>query len=111
MTAWLRGLDGFVLPSVSEGCPNILLEAMACGLPCVSTRVGATPVMIEENVSGLLVPAGDSKKLARAMGALIDRPERAAALGAAARNRVEAFFSPKAEKQGWEKVIRDLIEF
>ncbi len=111
MANWLLGLDGFVLPSVSEGCPNILLEAMACGLPCVSTRVGATPVIMEDKVSGLLVPAGDSRTLARAMGALIDRPDKAAALGAAARERIREFFSPEKEKQGWEAVFRELIDF
>ena len=75
MADWLLSLDGFVLPSVSEGCPNILLEAMACGLPCVSTRVGATPVIMEDKVSGLLVPAGDSRALARGHGSP-DRPAR-----------------------------------
>ena len=111
MADWLRGLDCFVLPSVSEGCPNILLEAMACGLPCVSTRVGATPDLIEDGVSGLLVPAGDSAALALALGLMAENPGRAEALGAAARQRIARVFTPQAELAGWEGAIRSLLEF
>lgn len=111
MADWLRGLDCFVLPSISEGCPNILLEAMACGLPCVSTRVGSTPELIEEGVSGLLVPAGDSAALARALVSLAKDPDRAAALGAAARERAVRVFTPEAEMAGWEKALRRIVEF
>ena len=52
--AWLRTLDVFVLPSVSEGCPNILMEAMASGVPCVATRTGANEELMQDRVSGLL---------------------------------------------------------
>jgi len=106
---WLLGLDGFVLPSVSEGCPNILMEAMACGLPCVSTRVGATPQMIEDGLSGLLVPPGDSAALAGAMARLMDLPDQGAALGRAARGTVQERFSAEREGQAWEEVFRGLI--
>ena len=108
---WLLELDGFVLPSVSEGCPNILMEAMACGLPCVSTRVGATPQMIEEGRSGLLVPAGDSSALAGAMAELMDLPDQGLGLGRAARQRIREEFSADKERAAWEGVFRGLISF
>jgi glycosyltransferase involved in cell wall biosynthesis len=110
MPDWLRSLDALVLPSVSEGCPNILMEAMATGLPCVATRTGANEVLIEHQVSGLLVPWGDSQSLAGAIEALIADPSLAAALGAAARIRMR-YFSPARERAAWEAVYRQLLNF
>jgi L-malate glycosyltransferase len=108
--AWLMGLDAFVLPSVSEGCPNILMEAMACGLPCVATRTGANDVLIEDRVSGLLVPWGHAGALAEALEQILDNPGLGASLGRAARLRMREF-SADQERHAWESVYRELIEF
>lgn len=110
MNAWLAGLDAFVLPSVSEGCPNVLMEAMAMGLPCVATRVGAVEALVEDGVSGLLVPWGDSKALARALARLRADPALAASLGRNARQRM-AGFSPSRERQAWGEVLGELVDF
>jgi glycosyltransferase involved in cell wall biosynthesis len=59
--------DVFVLPSHSEGSPNVLLEAMAGGIPIVATEVGGVPEMVEQNQSALLVPANDPPALAAAI--------------------------------------------
>jgi len=107
---WLRTLDAFVLPSVTEGCPNILMEAMACGLPCVATKTGANDVLIEDRVSGLLVPWGSSAALAAALEAVIAAPNLAASLGRAARSRMGAF-SARWERERWESIYRELLEF
>jgi glycosyltransferase involved in cell wall biosynthesis len=64
---YLQEATLFVLPSISEGFPRALLEAMACGLPIVATRVGGTPELIIDNVNGLLVPARDERALAEAI--------------------------------------------
>lgn len=106
---WLRGLDAFVLPSMSEGCPNILMEAMACGLPCVATRVGACPELIEPGVSGLLAPAGDSRALAEALAWIADQPEAAAGLGRGAREAMRRF-TPAAERAAWLELYQKLLE-
>ena len=108
--AWLRSLDVFVLPSVSEGCPNILMEAMASGVPCVATRTGANEELIEDRVSGLLVPWGNAEALAQALGNILAEVGVGAALGAAARRSMQAF-SAQREKTAWESVYRELLDF
>lgn len=105
---WLRTLDVFALPSVSEGCPNILMEAMAAGLPCIATRVGAVEDLIEDGVSGLLVPWGNSAALADALERLIRDPGLAANLGAAARTKMLEFSSLR-EFREWRGVYRELV--
>jgi len=107
---WLLTLDTFVLPSVSEGCPNILMEAMACGLPCVATRTGAVPELIDDRVSGLVVPWGDSRALAAALAELMGNPDLAASMGSAARTKMHKFSSQR-EQVAWEEVYRELMDF
>jgi glycosyltransferase involved in cell wall biosynthesis len=68
---WMQRAKIFVLPSLEEGMGVVLLEALACGTPCVATKVGGIPDVINDRV-GLLVPANDSQALAMAMIRLID---------------------------------------
>ena len=75
-----------------DGLPNVLLEAMACGVPVVSTRVAAIPEAVEDGVNGLLVPPADPEALAEALVRMIRDPELAAALGARARASLEERF-------------------
>jgi glycosyltransferase involved in cell wall biosynthesis len=77
----------FVLPSVSEGIPVALLEAMAHGRAIVATRVGGVPELLTDDVEAVLVPGRDPDALARALAQLAGDPERIARLGAAARQR------------------------
>ncbi len=89
----LASADIFVLPSRAEGLPNAALEAMAAGLPVVATRVGGIPEIIENGVSGLLVPPQDSASLARALLRVLGDPEFAARLAAASLERACSEFS------------------
>lgn len=89
----LSEVTASVHPSLSEGLPNAVLESMAAGVPVVATRIGGTPEAIEDGVTGLLVPPGDSAALARAMCRLLEDRELAARLGQAARRRVSECFS------------------
>lgn len=106
---WLRSLDLFVLPSVTEGCPNILMEALATGVPSVATRTGAVEELMTDGSSGLVVPWGDSAAMAVAIRKIMGDNGLAASLGAAAREQM-ARFSPEAERRAWEEVFEGLVQ-
>jgi glycosyltransferase involved in cell wall biosynthesis len=71
---WLSCIDIFVLPSLTEGLSNSLMEAMSCGCCVVASRVGGNPELVEDGVRGLLVEPRDVDGLAHAMQLLIERP-------------------------------------
>ena len=82
-----------VLPSRFEGMPNALLEAMACGLPCVATRVSGSEEIIQHGVNGLLVEPEDYRGMAQALLTLLHDPLLAQKYGQAARETVERHYS------------------
>jgi glycosyltransferase involved in cell wall biosynthesis len=90
--AYLRAADIFVMPSHSEGMSNALLEAMACGLPSIATRVGAAETMIEHGHNGVLVEPGDRGGLAQAIDRLIANPDLRRTMGLAAAASVRTRF-------------------
>lgn len=83
----------FALSSIAEGTPVTLLEAMATGLPVVSTAVGGIPALVADGATGMLAPAGDAQALARAFAAYVENESLAAQHGAAGRARVENEYS------------------
>ena len=89
----LEAMDVFCLPSLQQGIGTIMLEAMALGRPVIGTRVGGVYRVIRDNETGLLVPPSDSLRLAERMLELLDDPERARAIGAAAQAEVRNEFS------------------
>lgn len=70
---WINASNVVCLPSVSEGCPNIVLEALACGRPVVATRVGGIPELVTSDEYGFLVPPRDPQALADALRAALER--------------------------------------
>ena len=76
---WMAASDLFCLPSLREGCPNVILEALSCGRPVVASRVGGVPELLNETV-GAMVPAGDSDALAGALEATLNGDWSAEAL-------------------------------
>ena len=84
--------DAFCLPSFAEGVPVVLMEAMASGLPVVTTPIAGIPELVDHGVSGFLVRPGRSEELAAALGALAADPARRAAMGRAGRAKVAAEF-------------------
>ena len=86
---WLNAADVLVLPSFSEGRPNVVLEAMACAKPVIASRVGGVPELVEEGVTGRLIAAGSSAELAAALRDLMADRSALKEMGRAARSRVE----------------------
>jgi glycosyltransferase involved in cell wall biosynthesis len=76
-----RRADIFVLPSRGDCMPQAVIEALACGLPVVATRVGAIPEMVRDGVNGCLVPAQNPKALAAAIASLLQSPSRRHTMG------------------------------
>jgi glycosyltransferase involved in cell wall biosynthesis len=105
----LAASDIFVLPSLWEGLPMALLEAMASGLPCIATTVSGTKQVIVPEVTGLLVPPGNTFALRDAMVTMLTAPERARPMGAAGRRRVSSEFS--AHKQAADLIARFTVDF
>jgi glycosyltransferase involved in cell wall biosynthesis len=83
-----RGADLFAMPSLSEGLPVALLEAMARGLPIAASRVGGVPEIATDGVDAVLVEPGDPAALASCLGDLVEDPERRRELGEAAIARI-----------------------
>jgi glycosyltransferase involved in cell wall biosynthesis len=105
----LREADISVLPSLSEGLSNSLLEAMSAGVPVIATNVGGNPEIVEDGVSGILVPVRDSAALAEAMVRMFANPELRKAMGAAGRKRIATTFSMERSLESVERLYEKLI--
>jgi len=111
VTAFLRGLDFFTIPSANEGLGTIIMDATYCGLPVIGSRVGGIPEMIEHQVTGLLIEPGDDATLAVHMETYMNAPETAAAYQRACKDRLLEKFSLDAMVSGNLKVYRSLCVF
>jgi glycosyltransferase involved in cell wall biosynthesis len=105
----LSRFDVFVLPSLREGLPNAVLEAMAWGLPVVATRVGGVPEVVTASETGLLVAPGAPDELAQAMITLGTDATRRARYGHAAQAIIASRFSPEREFRETEAVYLRLL--
>lgn len=105
----MRAMDCFVLPSLAEGISNTILEAMACGLPVIATRVGGNPELVIDQVTGTLIPSGDVSALASAINGYYALPEVAAEHGRASRARVERKFSLDYMMHRYESLYTSLL--
>ena len=107
----MQAADVLVLPSHSEGRPNVVLEAQACGLPVVATRVGGTPELIRDGKTGLLVEPGAVAPLREALEALWKDGSLQRRMGEQARKHIET------GEHSWEQsanalhaLYRDVLE-
>lgn len=119
-SVWLAGMqpairdyywsaDLFVLPSRSEGMSNALLEAMACGLPCVASAVEGNVDLVDDGGTGLLFEAGDPASLARVLQNLAGTPEKWAAMGQRARQAVVEDFDLEMIGQQYQALCGSLL--
>ena len=107
---YLSLFDFFVLASVRESFPLAAREAMAAGKPVVATRVGGCGEVVEEGVTGLLVPPADPGALSGAMLELLRDKDKMRTMAQLSRQRAEALFSRRVWTEGNERVFQDICE-
>lgn len=111
MPALMAAADIVCLPSRSEALPTVLLEAAAAGRPAVATEVGGVPEVVEDDRTGILVPAGDAGSLATALADLLAAPARRRALGEAALEKARRSFGVETQALRtlslWRQVARE----
>ena len=105
----MRAMQLFVLPSLAEGISNTILEAMASGLPVIATAVGGNPELVEDGVTGALVPPRDPAALADALRTFVRDPVRRTAAGLAARQRAETRFSLAAMMSRYTELYEGVL--
>jgi len=99
----------FVLPSFSEGLSNVLLEAMACGLPVVATRVGGTIDLVQDGFNGILIEPDNAGQLYQAMKKILQDKDLAKALGVQARKTAAEKFSLKSVTEQYVSLYQTLV--
>jgi glycosyltransferase involved in cell wall biosynthesis len=109
VAAWLRGIDIFVLPSLSEALSNSLMEAMACGCAAVASQVGGNPELISDGTTGLLFPAGDARELASRLERLMNDENLRFRLGAAASADVRQRLALGASVRRMEEIYEEAL--
>lgn len=105
----LSVMEIFVLPSLAEHFGRVLLEAMAMKLPIVATDAGGVPEIVENNVTGLLIPPADPAGLAKAISELLGDPSRARMMGAAGRGRAEQHFEFRMHARRVEAIYAEAL--
>lgn len=101
-------MDAFLHPSLRDGMPNALLEAMACQIPVIATPVGGIPDVVSDCDNGILVPANDAGALADSIGRVLGDRSLAAKLGAAGRQTIVERFTPQMELDANLEIYRSL---
>lgn len=108
--AWYARSDVFVLPSFAEGIPVVLMEAMASGVPCVTTRITGIPELIRDGIDGLLTTPSDVQELADTLAQLIDDPALRHELGEAGRERVREHYDLNPNVTRLAQIFRRRLE-
>jgi glycosyltransferase involved in cell wall biosynthesis len=105
---YYEAADVLAIPSLSEGSPNVLLEAMAFGIPVVATWVGGIPEIVTHGETALLVPPRSPQAMAEAIDVLLSNPGTAVSLAEKARRRVERDYSPQARANSLIEIYNQL---
>jgi len=106
----LHEIDIFVLPSHTEGLPNVILEAFACRKPAVATSVGGTPEVVRQGDNGFLVPAGEMGAFAAAIMDLVSSADLRRKMGDNGYEHVKAAFDYAGQTKAYVDVYSELLE-
>ncbi|MBV8202168.1 MAG: glycosyltransferase [Acidobacteria bacterium] len=101
----LRGAAALVVPSIYEGMPLVVLEAMEAAVPVVASRVSGIPEVVEDGRTGWLVPPEEPPSLAAALAAVLDDPAEARRRGAAGRQRLRQRYRPEHVARRWRQAV------
>lgn len=107
--AYLAYMDIFAIPSLHDGCPNAMLEAMLAGKAIVGTKVDAIAEILENCIDGLLVNPSSSSELAAALQTLILQPQLRQELGIAAKSKVKQQLATSVEQKNWSDVYQKVL--
>jgi glycosyltransferase involved in cell wall biosynthesis len=107
---WLRAIDIFVLPSLSEALSNSLMEAMACGCCAVASRTGGSPELVAHGETGLLFEPGDAAGLAAALRTLLENDAARSRMAGAGCRRIHENFSLEASARNMGAIYRGLFD-
>ncbi|MEL6602236.1 MAG: glycosyltransferase [Cyanobacteria bacterium J06614_10] len=108
--SYLSYVDIFAIPSLHDGCPNAMIEAMLGAKAVVGSNVDAIGEILEDGINGLVIPPADTGALAEALRRLISQPNFRQQLGIAARQTALNQLAPAVEQQHWEKVYQQVFE-
>ncbi|MEM8805622.1 MAG: glycosyltransferase [Cyanobacteria bacterium P01_G01_bin.38] len=107
--AYLPSMDIFAIPSLHDGCPNAMVEAMLAAKAIVGTYVDAIGEILEDGINGLVVQPGDTVALTNALRCLITQPGLRQQLGMAARQKALNQLAPAVERQNWQDVYERIL--
>lgn len=106
---YMKASDIFVLPSYSEGLPNVLLEAGSTGLALIATDIGGSRDIVDEGINGFIVPTGSPKKLSEALVKLTDNEALRTEMGKRSRSKIETTFSLKYVSNEYKNLYFKLL--
>jgi glycosyltransferase involved in cell wall biosynthesis len=109
MPSVYAGIDIFVLPSLNEGLPMTVLEAMAAGKPVIATRVGAIPSVLKQGETGLLVNPADRNELREALRALLSHPDMAKRLATNGNTWVRQEYTSAAMAARYQEIYKSVL--
>ena len=109
MAAMLSAGDVVICPTREDNLPNVVMEAMACGIPVLSCEVGGVPDMVNHGVNGCLVPGEDAEALGEALIKLIRKPSELPLWGAAARAKCEAEYPLRRQGEAYGELMGGLV--
>jgi glycosyltransferase involved in cell wall biosynthesis len=105
-----QAMDLMVLPSLTEGLPNVVLEAFACAKPVVATAVGGVPEIVEDGINGILVPKERPDLLANAIKDCLAIPDKRRAMGEAGYQKVKSEFTFESQTQKLEAIYDEMLK-